>query len=723
MKKILAIFVLFSIGVCVAESVDEACERLRKLSWTAGVEAMPEVIKSQSADPRVADMALYVFQRIRDAEADKQLVAAYPQIPAARHPMICEVLGKKHVAEAVPVLKQALTEKGCTVSAALALGNIATKDALNALTEFLPKAAKEDRLAVLSGMVSCMKKLQVEDCKAASEAILTAEDALPHQKACAFAVRCELLGDESIPQIVEAMKNGDVTILNVIPELLASKRIPNALPTLSKQWKTFAKNRTSMIFEAVGRTADKQYEGILLEVMAEEKEYERLRLAAVNALETCGTEACIVPLATVATTTEHGCQSSRRVLTRIKLEPVGTIDDAIVRKAEDETIPVAVRAVLIGVLGQRHYRPAFKLLLNSAVNNDDAIRREAIAALPMIATEEDYQTVVALLAHATKAGDRSRLATLAVTLGHLAKDKKVVADVLLAALAEGDSPVKVSILGVLGKLGLEATLADMVKSLDSTDDAVKRAAILALTEWPNPAPIESLRTACKAENNNAALRILALRGYAQMLSLPSNRPIDETIDMYKEAMQLATGVNEKVLILSGIGRVAHPNALMFALTYINNAELKESAKVAVETILENMADSSVKALTASNNSSSTKLAIDGKRNTRWNIGRRQAGGEWFQIDMGMSKTLIAIEIDSGDEGDDYPGALDIMVSADGQNWTKFAAMEFSSRQYTIPMNGTFTRYVKLVLTKPRPRFWSICEMKVVIPPVVIKKLP
>ena len=46
MKKILAIFVLFSIGVCVAESVDEACERLRKLSWTAGVEAMPEVIKS-----------------------------------------------------------------------------------------------------------------------------------------------------------------------------------------------------------------------------------------------------------------------------------------------------------------------------------------------------------------------------------------------------------------------------------------------------------------------------------------------------------------------------------------------------------------------------------------------------------------------------------------------------------------------------------------------------
>ena len=721
MKKILAIFVLFSICVCVAESVDEACERLRKLSWTAGVEAMPEVIKSQSADPRVADMALYVFQRIRDAEADKQLVAAYPQIPSNRHPMICEVLGKKHVAEAIPVLKQALNEKGCTAAAVRALGDIATKDALNALTEFLPKAAKEDRMNVLTGMVSCLKKVNVEDCKAASEAILVAEDALPHQKACAFAVRCELLGDESIPQIVEAMRNGDVTILNVIPELSASKRIPNALPTLSKQWKTFAKNRASMIFEAVGRMADKQYEGILLEVMAEEKEYERLRLAAVNSLETCGTEKCIVPLATLATTTEHGCQSSRRVLTRIKSEPVGTIDKAMMQKAADETLPAAVRGVLIGVLGQRHYRAAFPLLLQSAVASDDAVRREAIAALPMIAVEEDYQTVVALLAHASKSGDRNRLATLAVTLGHLAKDKKVVSDVLLAALAEGDSPVKVSILGVMGKLGLEVTLSEMVRSLDSTDDAVKRAAILALTEWPNPVPIESLRTVCKAENNSPALRILALRGYAQMLSLPSNRPIDETIAMYKEAMQLATGVNEKVSILSGIGRVAHLKALELAQSYLTDAELKESAKVAVETILENMADSSVKALTASNNSSSTKLAIDGKRNTRWNIGRRQAGGEWFQIDMGMSKTLTAIEIDSGDEGDDYPGALDVMVSADGQNWTKFAAMEFSSRQYTVPMNGTFTRYVKLVLTKPRQRFWSICEMKVVIPPVVIKK--
>ena len=103
MKKILAIFLLIEIVAVAQESVDQACERLRKLSWTAGVEAMPEVIKSQSADPRVADMALYVFQRIRDAEADKQLVAAYPQIPAERHSMICEVLGKKHVAEAVPV--------------------------------------------------------------------------------------------------------------------------------------------------------------------------------------------------------------------------------------------------------------------------------------------------------------------------------------------------------------------------------------------------------------------------------------------------------------------------------------------------------------------------------------------------------------------------------------------------------------------------------------------
>ena len=713
MKKILAIFILFCICVCVAESVDEACERLRKLSWTAGVEAMQEVIKSQSADPRVADMALYVFQRIRDAEADKLLVAAYPQIPAERHPMICEVLGKKHVAEAIPVLKQALNEKGCTAAAARALGDIATKESLDALTAFLPKTSKEDHLSMFSGMVSCMKKVKVEDCKAASEAILAAEDALPHQKACAFAVRCELLGDESVPQIVEAMRNGDVTILNIIPELLASKRIPNVLPTLSKQWKTFAKNRASMIFEAVGRTADKQYEDILLEVMAEEKEYEQLRLAAVNALETCGTEKCIVPL---ATTTEHGCQSSRRVLTRMKSEPVGIIDDTIAHKAEDETIPAAVRAVLVGVLGQRRYRPAFKLLLNSAVSSDDAVRREAIAALPMIAMEEDYQTVVALLAHTSKAGDRNRLATLAVTLGHLSKDKKAVSNVLLAALVQGDTPVKVSILGVLGKLGLEATMADVVKALDSTDDGVKRAAILALTEWPNPAPIEALRTASKNENNNTALRILALRGYAQLLALPSNRKIDETIAKYKEAMQLATGVNEKVSILSGLGRVAHPEALKLAQAYLNDAELKESAEAAVKTILENLNDSSVKALAASHNSSSTKMAIDGKRNTRWNIGRRQAGGEWFMIDMGMSKTLDAIEIDSGDEGDDYPGALDVMVSSDGQNWTKIAAMEFSSRQYAVPMNGTYTRYVKLVLTKPRQRFWSICEMKVKLTP-------
>ena len=94
MKKILAIFLLIHICSFAQESVDEACERLRKLSWTAGVEAVPELIKAQSADPRVADMALYVFQRIRDAEADKMLVAAYPQIPAWREPMASVKLQK-----------------------------------------------------------------------------------------------------------------------------------------------------------------------------------------------------------------------------------------------------------------------------------------------------------------------------------------------------------------------------------------------------------------------------------------------------------------------------------------------------------------------------------------------------------------------------------------------------------------------------------------------------
>ena len=76
--------------------------------------------------------------------------------------------------------------------------------------------------------------------------------------------------------------------------------------------------------------------------------------------------------------------------------------------------------------------------------------------------------------------------------------------------------------------------------------------------------------------------------------------------------------------------------------------------------------------------------------------------------------LQAIEIDSGDEGEDFPGALDVMVSSDGRNWTKVLARDFTSRQYTVPLNGTFARYVKLVLTKPRQRFWSICEMKVVL---------
>ena len=105
-----------------------------------------------------------------------------------------------------------------------------------------------------------------------------------------------------------------------------------------------------------------------------------------------------------------------------------------------------------------------------------------------------------------------------------------------------------------------------------------------LSEWPNAGPmidlLEVARTAGEERN-----RVLALRGYIRMIGM-GDRPADDTVDLYRQAMNLSSGVSERKSVLSGLANVKCMEALEMAAGYLQDNDLQAEAEAAVVRIAE-----------------------------------------------------------------------------------------------------------------------------------------
>ena len=87
-------------------------------------------------------------------------------------------------------------------------------------------------------------------------------------------------------------------------------------------------------------------------------------------------------------------------------------------------------------------------------------------------------------------------------------------------------------------------------------------------------------------SDNKLQHVLALRGFVRLIGLESNRPAEETIGMYKQAMSLASDTGEKKMVLSGLSNIKSLAALQMAAAYLEDKSLQQEAEVAVVKIAE-----------------------------------------------------------------------------------------------------------------------------------------
>jgi len=125
----------------------------------------------------------------------------------------------------------------------------------------------------------------------------------------------------------------------------------------------------------------------------------------------------------------------------------------------------------------------------------------------------------------------------------------------------------------------------------------------------------------------------------------------------------------------------------------------------------------------------SQRAYDGDPITRWNNCRHQHPEDWFRVDLGRARRIVAIHLDSRRWPNDYPRACVLSLSSDDENYD-VASMEMSDdKGYTqITLSRPrLARYIHLALAQTdAPSSWSIGEIHVLALPTglsyVIRRL-
>ncbi|MBN2217285.1 MAG: ThuA domain-containing protein [Pirellulales bacterium] len=243
------------------------------------------------------------------------------------------------------------------------------------------------------------------------------------------------------------------------------------------------------------------------------------------------------------------------------------------------------RLALIRAARERQISQAVPVLLELTQSPDAPTRIASLHALETLGDPPTASLLIPRLLAAQTPEERAAAERAVWLCARRAKDPRQRAEPLLRAIEGATDEDRAVLLPVLGRLGGPRALEIVHQARKSPSTAQRTAAARALSNWPDAAVADDLLELAR-ENENDSQRIAALRGYIRVVTLRGARPDHDTLTMLRPAMELATRVEEKRLILSRLSAIVVPESLELALSYLGQVEVQPEAIAASTRLAE-----------------------------------------------------------------------------------------------------------------------------------------
>lgn len=684
----------------------------RKLSLVGADNAVPALAKLLD-DPALSNWARYALARMPGLAVDEALAGALARTKGQDRLAVAALTGTRRVGSAIPALAGLAAAGGdAALAAAAALGQIGGKEAVNSLTHLQGTTKGATRAAVDRALLACADSEREKSRSSGAAEVyarLSGPETAEPIRASAFYGKNLSAGSAGAEAAVRALKGADAELAKAGARLIRDLSDKGVVAAAAAALPEMPEANRIMAVAALADRGDRAAQEGVLKLVASESE--GVRLAALQALESLGDRRAVKAVMTVATTPEMDKASCKAASKALSAMNGPGVDQEIL--AEMRAAAVQVKTEYAKVLGARKTRRALADLLAAARDSDSALAGEARSSISLIAQPDDLPALVALLTDTADAGGLRELERILVKVAKTAADEKLKTGAVLKGLKR-EIPVNArgALLMALGKMEAASSLPVLLAASKEGDPAVRRAAFKAIADnWPNAEPLQALREASRHDPDEEC-RVLALSGYARLLTLPSALPVKDKLKLYREALDLAKGTKEKRVLIEGLGALVHKDALAFVMPFMKDSSVSKDAFQAALSMTKGL-NGGAMVLTGSV-SGGELHALDNDPKTRWTTGASMKGGEWFMVDLGYEDEIRTIFLDAGPTGSDQPRGYEVTVSLDGKSWgvPVLKGEDPKKRAFTINLPPTYGRYVKIVQTGANGSFWSINEIRV-----------
>ncbi len=681
------------------------CRMLRIVGSAKCVPALSAML----ADTETSHLARMALIYNPSSEAGRALTQSLSTLSGDLRIGVIGSLGQRGEKAAVGAIGKLVGDAdGNTARAAIkALGRIGGSDAAKILVSAkVPAVLQTERD---DACIACADKLAAEGKTSEAMGIyqsMTDTKNTGWIRIAAYRGLVQLQKEKAVPQVIALLKDANPDLKLAAGKFIAEMPGQAATTALADAMGTLDYQGQVVLIAALETRMDKAAAASVTKAV--DSTDNAVKLAAVKALAVLGDATTVEKLTTVAATGGEVGKAAQQSLSRLSADGV---DEQIIRLIASSSATGAVRAAAIQAAIDRAKTTALPVLLKAAKDANAEVQKAASRALGELAESPAFTEMVGLVADAKTAVERGNLERAMTAM--IARVRQVDVQPVIDAIARSGTEAKVSLLGVLPKIGGEKALAVVRANLTLPNADVKKAAIRALADWSDPMPLDDLLNLAKNDPDTAN-QTLALRGYIALLSTPANRGAAETVVLLAEALKVAKRPEEKRLILATLPKFPCKEALEMAKQMKSDAALSAEADGTIRKIEETLANQSMKA-TASLNSGGAGLAFDGKIDTRWDTGQTMNPGQWFVLDLGVERAIKGLTLDATPSPNDFPKGYEVYISFDGGNWGKPILTGAGDKPITeLDFGKTVrTRFIKIVQTGSSDSwYWSIHELKV-----------
>lgn len=731
-KKTLAAKLVALLGSgATIEAKQAACWQLSVVGSASEVPVLAKLI----TDKDLGYPARLAMERIPGDEPLAALRTVLATASGEARVGVINSLADRRDAKAVADIAKLLADADvATAGAAIeALGKIRGPEAARALMAMLEKVPASLRPRLSVALLRCAERLPAKDATPILEKLCRANQP-PFIRIAAFPAWTGTLGEKGEELILAALASGDRTKQTAAVRALRATRSPALVMGATERMKKLPADLQVQVIVLLSERGDLAALPVIADAV--ESKDPSVREAALTAFGLVGNDSIVSFLAKQA---EDATDDEKKIivasLARLRGGGVETAMTAELKQAA----PVVQRE-LIRALVARSAKSAVPALIEASGGKNDDVRKETVAALGKLGDKTTCAPLLAIVEHSQAAV--SALVAICRREGTL--------EPVLAAFGPASPAKKVALLGVLGGVGGPQALAAARGAMKSGDAEQRLAAVRALAEWSDAAPLDEL-VAIGTTTDDAKCKAFALRGVAKLAPMAKDRPLADVVKLISRTMAAGGDVGERRALLGALGNFHGAAALKTAEACLKDPELAAEAKAAIQQIKSGgkaraaraggpaFTDEVVKLFDAPDNlargGKATNLdglspdgqgqppfaAIDGNPSTYWDETDQQ---KLYHIRVQLKERATVASLRILGYGHHNYAPKDFEVICDGKVVKKVEAAEYKENVLMLALPPTECSTVELKITGYYSRSAAIRELGIYgVPEAAPKKKP